>query len=482
MKRRKFLQITGGALVGTAIHGLSGNIVSALTPKTAPNPYRFPKGLYTDVRLEDAYETYIQYNLGNMENLRERRTNAAFVRVYDGKRWYYSAVSDLDKIQSEIDALAALAHPNNKINSHPIVRRFQVNQGQYLRFKNDDISQVPRREKIALLESLFPIVKKSTALKMWNALYLDKRVVKTFYSSKGSALEYDFQTAGMVLALNFKEKERVFTDLWDVSHVHFADLKNQEADLKAFVQTSEHFLKNYVPVKPGKYPVILSPMVAGVFAHESFGHKSEADFMIGDETMKREWTMGKRVGSALLSIMDTGLEEGTGHVPYDDEGTRAGKNYLIKNGILSGRLHSGTTAALLSEKTTGNARAINFEFEPIVRMTTTYIKPGSKTKEALISEITDGYLIETLKYGTGMSTFTLAPARSYHIKNGKIAEPVQISVISGTVFETLGQIDGVSNKLELHSFTRGGCGKFDQYPLPVGFGGPYVRVKSMNVQ
>lgn len=41
---------------------------------------------------------------------------------------------------------------------------------------------------------------------------------------------------------------------------------------------------------------MLSPTVAGVFAHESFGHKSESDFMLGSETMRREWELGKRVG------------------------------------------------------------------------------------------------------------------------------------------------------------------------------------------
>lgn len=115
-------------------------------------------------------------------------------------------------------------------------------------------------------------------------------------------------------------------------------------------------------------------------------------------------------------------------------------------------------------------------------MTTTYILPGSKTKEELFSEIQDGFYIETIKHGSGMSTFTIAPSLAYRIRNGKIAEPVKISVISGNVFGTLSEIDGLSDKLELYSFVMGGCGKMEQYPLPVGFGGPYVRVKSMNVQ
>jgi len=150
--------------------------------------------------------------------------------------------------------------------------------------------------------------------------------------------------------------------------------------------------------------------------------------------------------------------------------------------VLSGRLHSGSTAAYLEEDCTGNGRAINFEYEPIVRMTTTYIDKGDKTLEELISEVKDGVLVETIKHGSGMSTFTIAPSLAYAIKDGKLSHPLKISVVSGNVFKTLNEIDGVSDTIKLHSFVLGGCGKMEQFPLSVGFGGPYVRVNNLDVQ
>jgi len=60
--------------------------------------------------------------------------------------------------------------------------------------------------------------------------------------------------------------------------------------------------------------------------------------------------------------------------------------------------------------------------------------------------------------------------------------PLKISVVSGNVFKTLNEIDGVSDTIKLHSFVLGGCGKMEQYPLSVGFGGPYVRVNNLDVQ
>ena len=89
--------------------------------------------------------------------------------------------------------------------------------------------------------------------------------------------------------------------------------------------------------------------------------------------------------------------------------------------------------------------------------------------------------IDTIKHGSGLSTFTIAPSLAYFIKDGKVAGPAQISVISGSVFDTFGKIDAISDKVELLSFVGGGCGKMEQHPLPVGFGGPYVRVREMSV-
>ncbi len=184
----------------------------------------------------------------------------------------------------------------------------------------------------------------------------------------------------------------------------------------------------------------------------------------------------------MLTIRESGVHSGSGYVPYDDEGTAATDTYLINKGVLSGRLHSATTAAALDEQLTGNARAINCDYEPIVRMTTTYVDNGDSTPEQLIADVRHGYYIKSYKHGSGMSTFTIAPSIAYEIVDGKIGDPVKIAVLTGNVFETLGLIDGVANDLTLLSFVTGGCGKLEQFPLNVGLGGPHIRISKMNVQ
>jgi len=80
--------------------------------------YNFPEGLYGDVRIEKVRETYISYLKGD---LRERDTAGAFIRVYDGKRWYYASITALSGVQAELDRLAKLATPDKNIAANQAV-------------------------------------------------------------------------------------------------------------------------------------------------------------------------------------------------------------------------------------------------------------------------------------------------------------------------------------------------------------------------
>lgn len=447
--------------------------------------YDFPPGLYTDVRVEKVFATVITFDREDLRECNIHEHEAALIRVFDGRRWYYASTTDPARIQEEIDTLAALAGSagaRGTVDGHPLVERFAVSTGEYLQFTTgENLALIPKEEKIRLLTGYFPVFRSVLPLKLWEAAYRDRREEKEFYSSKGSRLVFPVQRAGFTFQIKLARGKRTFSDFFEKAGDSFSGLQGEKENLEGFLARCTEFLNHARPVKPGIYTVVLAPQPAGVFAHESFGHKSEADFMAGDEKMKEEWAIGKKVGAEILSIVDDGNRPGTGYVPFDDEGTPAQATYLVKNGILAGRLHSVATAAALGEEPTGNARAISFEYEPIVRMTTTFILPGSKSKEELLGEVKEGILVEKVNHGTGHSTFTLMPTLAYRIKNGRIAGPVSISALTGDLFTTLAEIDGLSDRLELYHAFFSGCGKWEQAPLPVAFGGPYVRVRNLLV-
>lgn len=445
---------------------------------------RFPENLYTDVREEEVYSTRIIYENGTLKQNKQKCDRGALIRIFDGKRWTYSATTETGQIQETIDDLARMAAPDAAILDHPVIGRLEVNQDTILKFADPaiDVRLVPRADKLALLQSYLPVIDRHKEIVNALAIYLDNHTVKQIVSSLGTDVTFDYQSSAVVIRYDLKVGDKPASGKESVMSADFKDLADHQDKFEATLAKDIDFAARATPVVPGQYTCILAPVVTGVFAHESFGHKSEADFMVGDETMKKEWALGTRVGSEILSIVDTGLLAGNGYVPYDDEGCRAKETYLIKNGILTGRLHSSQTAAALDENPTGNARAVNFEFEPIVRMTTTYICGGTMTQEDLIAGTPLGILIEDLKHGSGMTTFTIAPSRAWMIREGKVAEPVEISVITGNVMETLHEIDAISNDVKFLSFPLGGCGKMEQAPLRVGFGGAYIRANGINVR
>jgi len=230
-------------------------------------------------------------------------------------------------------------------------------------------------------------------------------------------------------------------------------------------------------VKGGEYTVVLDPVLAGVFVHEAFGHLSESDFVYENPGLQEIMVLGKRFGERILNIVDDAAIPGLrGSYKYDDEGVPARKNYLIREGILVGRLHSRETAGKMGEGLSGNARSASYRFPPIVRMSNTFIEPDTANLDDLLEGIEEGIYARNWHGGTtSMEMFTFSAGEAFMIRKGKIAEPIRPVVLTGNVFATLALIDGIARDLDMNQ--GGGCGKGDQYPLPVSNGSPHIRIR-----
>lgn len=230
----------------------------------------------------------------------------------------------------------------------------------------------------------------------------------------------------------------------------------------------------------GPHTVVLDQRMGGVFVHEAFGHLSEADFLYENPKMRELMVIGREMGVKNLNVVDQGSYQRTsGTLSFDDEGTPTSKTYLIKEGVLSGHLHSLETAAKMGAKPTGNARAVRRNFAPIVRMTNTYIENGEQSKDEVFAGVDKGiYACDAFGGQTEFEMFTFSAAYGYRIENGKVGELVRDVVLTGNVFQTLNNIDALADDLYIHD-GAGGCGKFAQSPLPVGFGSPHIRIRDV---
>lgn len=49
--------------------------------------YRFPKDLYTDIRIETTRTTNISYENNELKQNKCKKEKGAFIRIFDGERW-----------------------------------------------------------------------------------------------------------------------------------------------------------------------------------------------------------------------------------------------------------------------------------------------------------------------------------------------------------------------------------------------------------
>ena len=336
---------------------------------------------------------------------------------------------------------------------------------------------IPLAEKKRLLDNYNDIIWHTPKIQTSTIGYADSYKKSVFLSSLGSYIEQersDVMLRLSAVAVDGSDVQQVGLSLG--SRGDFSQMQNLHRQIAEMAQHTVQLL-SAPQVKGGEYTVVLDPILAGVFIHEAFGHLSESDFVYENERLREIMTLGKQFGSTALNVIDGAAVPGLrGSYKYDDEGVPATETYLIQEGKLVGRLHSRETAAKMGEKPTGNARAINYHYPPIVRMTNTYIVPGSVSFDDIIGDIQEGVYAKNWYGGmTSMEMFTFSAGEAYMIRNGKLAEMLRPVVLTGNVFTTLNNIDAIGNDLEMNQ--GGGCGKREQMPLPVANGSPHIRIR-----
>ncbi len=310
-----------------------------------------------------------------------------------------------------------------------------------------------------------------------NIVYGDAHKRVTFASSEGSYIEQERIDVISRLAATARrngDMQQASMSLGALNDFSYIDTLDEAAHMIASRAVE---LLNAPYVEPGVYPVVLDPILAGVFCHEAFGHLSESDFVYENDRMKEIMVLGRKFGGKHLNIVDgAAVPDLRGSFKYDDEGTPAAKTDLIREGVLVGRLHSRETAGKMGEPPSGNARAIDYRFPPIVRMTNTYIEEGEASFEDLIGDIKLGVYARNWYGGTtSMEMFTFSAGEAFMIRDGKIAELLRPVKLTGNLFTTLENIDGIGRDLDFNQ--GGGCGKGGQMPLPVSNGSPHIRIQ-----
>lgn len=233
--------------------------------------------------------------------------------------------------------------------------------------------------------------------------------------------------------------------------------------------------------------VIVGSEIVGLMVHESCGHPSEADRILGREAAQagksfiKPNMIGERIGSEYATVIDDPTIPGSnGFYLYDDEGVPARPRYLYKEGKINEFLHNRWTAKLFGVQSNAAARAMNHESEPIIRMANTYFKPGDHTFEELIEDVKYGVYIKSyMEWNIDDERWSqrYGGLEAYLIENGELKHLVKNPVLELTTKTFYSSVDAADKNLE---FYAGTCGKGEPMQgVPVWFGGPNVRIRNI---
>lgn len=434
---------------------------------------------YADLRYEIKKETIIHFDGKELTQIGSNSTDgyvlrvlkngglasAVFTKANDAEQAMRSAVENAGLIAQHIDKPVRLAG---------VVAIKDDFQPQL----NEDPRNVSMMEKLELTRQYNDIALQHDKIVTTQVRYTELMRERYFVSSAGSEIREDLITTrlgGLLTSKdgNITQNVRVTSGGSD----GFANVRNQEANFEQRTAIVLDLL-NAKTVEGGVYNVILNPDMSGVFTHEAFGHFSEADIIETLPAMRKKMQIGSKLGNDALTIIDDATQlHQLGFFKYDDEGVPVRRVELMKNGILTGRLHSRRTAAEFDEPVSGHCVAEDFRYAPIVRMGNIYIEPGSLSFDDLVAQLDNGLYILDAKGGqTAGENFTFGAQYGYVVKNGKVGVMLRDINMTGNLYQTLQNIVAIGDDLTLSK--SGGCGK-GQMNLRSCNGGPHILVNHL---
>jgi len=341
-------------------------------------------------------------------------------------------------------------------------------------------SDIPLEEKIDLLFDYDRRIN-DKRIKSKFFSYSDAEIEKKFINSEGSELKQKKSIVSVGTEMMAEEGNRRETNFSKYAKTAgFETTAHFEEEIDKVAKDAVRML-NGKNVQGGNFPIVADGELTGVIIHEALGHAAEGDAVMQEESCLKN-LINKKISADINVVDDPTIEGLFGSFFYDDEGIKAKKKYIIKEGILKNFLHSRETAATIEDKNEpGNARAQGNSI-PLVRMSNTFIEPQDYEFDEMISEIKNGFYLKGSKGGEvdiTKGTFQFYAKECYKIKNGKIGEILKGVSLMGNIFDVLKNIEAVGKK-KYAKLSPGMCGKGGQ-EVPVDGFNPPVRIKKVMI-
>jgi TldD protein len=426
----------------------------------ALNAARAKGATYTDVRLGRYLNEYVVTRDKNIENLVDTESYGMGIRVIANGCWGFAATDKLDNdsIARAAQLAVAIAKENSRIQTDPVQLAPQKGYGE-VSWKTPierNAFEVPMKEKTDLLLSVNDAAFKNGANYVNSILFMVNEQ-KYFASTDGSYIDQDihriwpvfgvtkideksgkFETRASLSAprgmgyeyLMPKESEKIKSQT-----TLYRDRYDMLEDAGAAALQAAEKLKAKT-VEPGKYDLVLDPSHLWLTIHESVGHPSELDRVLGYEAnfagtsflTLDKWKTGKfNFGSKNVNIVADKLQSGSlGAVGYDDEGVGTKQWDIIKDGILVNYQAIRDQAHIIGLKESqGCCYSQSWRDVQFQRMPNISLQPGKEklSPADMIKNVEKGiYIIGDSSFSIDQQryNFQFSGQLYYEIKNGKI--------------------------------------------------------------
>ncbi len=218
------------------------------------------------------------------------------------------------------------------------------------------------------------------------------------------------------------------------SALHAADLDAPEKiGRTAAARAIERLNPRKVTTK--KVPVVFDRRVAATLVGHLAGAINGASVARRSSFLKDK--MGERLFASGIRIVDDPLRpRGLRSQPFDAEGVAGARRAMIDDGVLTSWFLDSATARELGLATTGHAHR-GASSTPSPGPTNLHLEPGDRTRDELIAEIPEGFLVTDL-IGSGVNGVTgdySRGASGFWIENGTLTYPVSEVTIAGHLLE-----------------------------------------------
>jgi TldD protein len=478
MDRRNFVKATGlgvGALLlpfghrVIAAEALLDKIDPALKKRLADTALGAAKdagATYCDVRIGKYLNQFVVTREDKVQNVVNTETTGVGIRVIAKGTWGFAATNELtpDAVARAAKQAVAIANANSRLQATPVeLAPVQgVGEVSWATPIKRNAMEVPIKEKVDLLLAVNAAALAAGANYVNSTLFLVNEQ-KYFASTDGSYIDQDIHriwapmnvtavdtksgkfrnrgglSAPMGMGYEYLEPTPEGRIAMPGGVVGYSSSYDMIEDAKAAAKQAKAKL-TAKSVKPGKYDLVLDPAHLWLTIHESVGHPTELDRVLGYEANYAGTsfaTLDKRdakfqYGSKNVNIFADKTQPRTlGNVGYDDEGVKTKRWDIIKDGILVNYQAIRDQVHILGEKEShGCCYADSWSSVQFQRMANISLAPGKErlTPEEMIKDVKDGIYI------VGDGSFSIDQQRYnaqfggelfFEIKDGKITEQIE---------------------------------------------------------